>query len=184
MFFLAFDSDDTTVRIWSLDSDKPETTFSGDQAHISSVNCGESFALFAYESSFMHTLIWWLSHCSPGEWHPYRSLIATGGRDSFVKLWDPRQKEKPVCTITTHKTQINCLSWSANGNSLATAAKDSYLRIFDLRNLNDCTLMQGHDNEITALDWHPQHERVILTGANNGSLIYWIVGESQVRCIR
>jgi len=98
----------------------------------------------------------------------------------LVKLWDPRQHEKPVTTIYTHKTNINCLSWSADGNSLATAAKDGALRIFDIRNMSDCVTVYGHDTEITAMEWHPHYERVILTGAFNGSLIYWITGESKV----
>lgn len=29
-----------------------------------------------------------------------------------------------------------------------------------------------------ALAWHPTHERLIMSGGNNGSLIYWTVGES------
>ena len=99
----------------------------------------------------------------------------------MVKLWDPRQHEKPVTTIYVHKTQINCLCWSANGHTLASAAKDGALRLFDIRNMRDCVSLYGHDFEITAMDWHPHHERVILTGAFNGSLIYWITGESQVK---
>lgn len=161
-------SDDASVRIWSMNSDQPEMTYAGDSGHLSEVKCAE--------------------------WHPFRSLIASGGRDSLVKLWDPRQevnnsfhatcsyfifttllfikktffcflfihfdkltcgmwpKPKQACvsTIHTHKLPLNCLSWSANGNMLATAAKDSYLRIFDLRNLSkDCLLLQGHDSDVT-----------------------------------
>ena len=29
--------------------------------------------------------------------------------------------------------------------------------------------------------WHPIHETLMLSGGYNGSLIYWIAGQNQVR---
>ena len=92
--------------------------------------------------------------------HPYRSLIISGGRDSLVKLWDPRQP-LPVCTIQTHKLPVNAVSWSANGTLFATGAKDGLVRVFDVRKMHDCLTFQGHDSDVTALAWHPQHERSV-----------------------
>ena len=142
-------SDDTTIRIWSLDSHRPEMEYGSQQGgHLSEVKCAD--------------------------WHPHRALIASGGRDSLVKLWDPR-KADCITTIHIHKLSLNCVSWSLNGYSLATAAKDSSLRVFDIRNLSsECSLYEGHDSDVTAIGWHPQHERLMMTGATNGSLCYWI----------
>ena len=142
-------SDDTTIRIWSLDSHIPEVVYGSEQGgHLSEVKCAD--------------------------WHPYRALIASGGRDSLVKLWDPR-KADCVTTIHTHKLSLNCVAWSSNGYSLATAAKDSSLRVFDIRNLStECLIYHGHDSDVTAVGWHPQHERLLMSGATNGSLCYWV----------
>ena len=116
-----------------------------------------------------------LSEVKCADWHPHYALIASGGRDSLVKLWDPRQSDC-VTTIYTHKLSLNCVAWSSNGYSLATAAKDSALRVFDIRNLSaECLVYHGHDSDVTAIGWHPQHERLILSGGNNGSLCYWII---------
>jgi hypothetical protein len=29
--------------------------------------------------------------------------------------------------------------------------------------------------------WHPIHEQLMLSGGYNGSLIYWLAGQNQVR---
>lgn len=57
---LASCSDDTKIHIWSGTRDTPELVFTGHQSDIKCI-----------------------------DWHPYRSLIATGSRDTSVKLWDP-----------------------------------------------------------------------------------------------
>lgn len=38
---------------------------------------------------------------------------------------------------------------------------------------------RGHNSDVTCLDWHPQHESLLLSGGYFGSLIYWIVGHNQ-----
>ncbi|CAN0455481.1 unnamed protein product [Discosporangium mesarthrocarpum] len=35
---------------------------------------------------------------------------------------------------------------------------------------------QGHGHDVTALAWHPHHERLLVSGGYDGKLIYWIVG--------
>lgn len=39
------------------------------------------------------------------EWHPYKSLIASCGKDATVRLWDPRTHQS-VNTLYAHKSQI------------------------------------------------------------------------------
>jgi hypothetical protein len=31
--------------------------------------------------------------------------------------------------------------------------------------------------------WHPIHESLLLSGGYNGSLIYWLAGQNQVRLV-
>lgn len=57
-------SDDSSVKIWDWEKGIPDVVYS-DNEHLSDVKCAE--------------------------WHPFRSLIATGSKDNTVKLWDPRE---------------------------------------------------------------------------------------------
>ena len=40
------------------------------------------------------------------EWHPFESLILTGSKDYYVKIWDPRTGGKGVHTISAHNNTI------------------------------------------------------------------------------
>lgn len=50
------------------------------------------------------------------DWHPSNSLLASGGRDALVKLWDCRLRpeEAMLATLQGHKQGVNkvrpCLS--------------------------------------------------------------------------
>ena len=35
--------------------------------------------------------------------------------------------------------------------------------------------------QVCSMAWHPIHETLMLSGGYNGSLIYWIAGQNQVR---
>jgi polyadenylation factor subunit 2 len=115
------------------------------------------------------------------EWHPYRSLGLSVGKDMKAKIWDPRC-DKSVATIYAHKKHINCCGWSCGGDYFATGSKDLSAKVFDLRTLGkDNAAVQtyvGHEGAVTTLAWHPYHDRLLLSGAFNGSMAYWVVGES------
>ena len=60
------------------------------------------------------------------DWHPGKSLIASGSRDSLVKLWDPRSGT-PLNTLHGHKNGVLSVKWNPNGNWLVTTAKDQVI---------------------------------------------------------
>lgn len=144
-------SDDSMLHIWTVGMgyDKPDMTLKG---HVSDVKCVE--------------------------WHPYRSLIASGSRDSTLRLWDPRTNAA-VSNLTGHKKQVNCCSWSENGNWLASGSKDGLIKIYDIRTLREVELLRGHNSDVCSLAWHPHHDTLLLSGGYNGSLIYWLAGHNQ-----
>lgn len=141
--------DDSHLHVWTIGQKTPDTTLSGHQSDVKAV-----------------------------EWHPYRGLIASGSRDSAVRLWDPKAGSC-VSILTGHKKQVNCLGWNKNGNWLATGAKDSLLKIYDIRTMRELEVCRGHNSDVTSLAWHPLHETLLVTGAYNGSLVYWVAGHTQ-----
>lgn len=70
--------------------------------------------------------------------------IVTGSRDGLVKVWDPRQKERPVITIEPSEEEQKRDCWSvAFGNSysaeervLCAGFDNGDVKMFDLRKMN------------------------------------------------
>lgn len=62
-------SDDSTLKIWSFNDGTEERVLTG---HGWDVKCVD--------------------------WHPYKCLVASGGKDSLIKLWDPKAG-KAITTV-------------------------------------------------------------------------------------
>jgi polyadenylation factor subunit 2 len=71
------------------------------------------------------------------DWHPTKSLILTGGKDNYVKMFDPRMSGKGVNQIQAHNNQVNVVRWNPiNGNWFLTGSRDNKLKVFDVRKAN------------------------------------------------
>jgi len=119
-----------------------------------------------------------LSEVTQAQWHPQRALVMSVSKDMTCKMWDPRH-EKSVATVYAHKKHIVSCGWSCGGNLFATGSKDSTVKIFDIRALGrTVSTFRGHSSEVRVMQWHPQHDNLLLSGDYNGQLAYWVVGES------
>ncbi|CAM9262856.1 unnamed protein product, partial [Ascophyllum nodosum] len=143
-------SDDSTVRIWDWEYYREERALTGHGWDVKTV-----------------------------EWHPYKSLIVSGSKDNLVKLWDPRTGNS-LSTLYGHKNTVMKVAWNKNGNWLASCSRDQTIKLYDIRTMKtDMGTFKGHGQDVTSLAWHPQHERLFVSGGYDGKLIYWIVGSEK-----
>jgi len=70
------------------------------------------------------------------DWHPASSLIASGGKDNLVKLFDPRNGGA-LATLYGHKNSMSKVKWNANGNWLLTASRDQLIKMYDIRTMKE-----------------------------------------------
>ena len=110
------------------------------------------------------------------DWHPRQALLASGGKDSLVKLWDAKSGSA-VATIHAHKNQVGCVKWNQNGNWLVSGCRGSQVKVFDVRTLREISNFRGHAKEVTSVAWHPHHENLLTTGGFDGTILYWLVGQ-------
>lgn len=80
---------------------------------------------------------------------------------------------RPSDTSHSHRAVVNDLSWSPNGNIVATAGGDGLVRLFDIRTFKELDALKGHEKEVTAVAWHPSHTSLLTTGGMDGSLLHW-----------
>lgn len=87
------------------------------------------------------------------DWHPFKSLIISGSKDSQqpIILWDPRTKKK-ITTLHAHKNTCTDLKWNQfNGNWLISSSRDHLCKLFDIRNLKEeVQAFRGHKKEVNS----------------------------------
>merc|ERR1711972_940729 len=109
------------------------------------------------------------------DWHPQKSLLASGSEDSIIKFWDPRYKGT-ICSIHKHTSKVNVLEFNRNGNWLLSAGQDQTCRVFDIRMNSEIQMFKGHLQNINCATWHPFQENLFLSAAEDGRILNWILG--------
>jgi polyadenylation factor subunit 2 len=142
-------SDDATLKIFDFGSGTLETTITGHNWDAKTV-----------------------------DWHPSKGLLVSGSKDHQVKLWDPRNGGRCLTTLHGHKNTISKVAFEkTRGLVLATCARDTTPRVFDLRMMRDICLLRGHDRDISTLVWHPIHHSLLTTGDNTGCMNHYLLNE-------
>ncbi|KAH9698487.1 WD REPEATS REGION domain-containing protein [Citrus sinensis] len=154
-------SDDTTVKVWDFARCQEERSLTAAYMHDFSASSG-SLAGHGWDVKSV-------------DWHPTKSLLVSGGKDSLVKLWDAKSGRE-LCSFHGHKNMVLCVKWNQNGNWVLTASKDQIIKLYDIRAMKELESFRGHRKDVTALAWHPFHEEYFVSGSLDGSIFHWLVG--------
>ena len=104
------------------------------------------------------------------DWHPTKSLIITGSKDSKVMIWDPRCGGKGALPIHAHNNTINQVRWNpVNGNWFLTGSKDQRIKVFDVRKEDrEINCFEGQDAQVSVVRWHPHKEELFASSSYDG----------------
>eukprot|EP00747_Dinoflagellata_sp_TGD_P029792 gnl/TRDRNA2_/TRDRNA2_134173_c1_seq1.p1 gnl/TRDRNA2_/TRDRNA2_134173_c1~~gnl/TRDRNA2_/TRDRNA2_134173_c1_seq1.p1 ORF type:complete len:419 (+),score=94.20 gnl/TRDRNA2_/TRDRNA2_134173_c1_seq1:264-1520(+) len=101
-----------------------------------------------------------------------KGLVATGSKDSQIKLWDPRAGEA-ITTIYCHKHTVTKVRWSPDGQWLASGSKDQLVMLMDIRTMNVRKVFKAHQKEVTSLCWHPETNGLLASGGHDNAIHFW-----------
>lgn len=129
---MATGSGDNTARIWDCDTGTPLHTLTG---HIG-----------------------WVLVVS---FSPDGRILATGSMDNTVRLWDPKTGESlgGPTALKGHAKWITALAWEPYHKQkpgrprLASASKDSTIRVWDVPLKRVETTLSGHKGSVTCVKW-------------------------------
>jgi WD40 repeat protein len=118
----------------------------------------------------------------PGEarsadWNPDGALLATGGEDRTVKIWDTRTYQL-VSSHALHQAVVGSVAWSVDGKRLASAGWDQTILIMDHRsgNVLHSLWRQGPSRSRPdgqySLAWSPEGER-LASADSTGTVSVW-----------
>ncbi|KAF2646415.1 glutamate-rich WD repeat-containing protein 1 [Massarina eburnea CBS 473.64] len=122
------------------------------------------------------------------QWSPTeRTVFSSASSDGTVKIWDARSKSrKPAVSVQVSNSDVNVLSWShQTAHLLATGADDGEWAVWDLRQWKPQTAVGSekkpspvasytfHKEQITAVEWHPTDDSIVLVCAGDNTLTLW-----------
>ena len=108
---------------------------------------------------------------------PNGLLIATGGADAYIRLWD-RLTGMMLVEMKAHDAAVQSLQFTPDGKTLVSGGADRLLRVWsvgnDAQTLDYQSTILAHDAPITALALSPNGQSVASVSAD-GYLKVWQV---------
>ncbi|CAG8976638.1 hypothetical protein HYALB_00002154 [Hymenoscyphus albidus] len=141
-------SGDNTARIWDCDTGTPVHTLKGHTSWVLAVS-----------------------------WAPDESKIATGSMDNTVRLWDPKTGKQLGNPMKGHTKWVTSLAWEPYHSQklgeprLASASKDTTVRIWSANQQTIELVLSGHKGSISCVKWGGTG--FIYTGSHDKTVKVW-----------
>lgn len=114
------------------------------------------------------------------------NMCVSGGLDNTATVWQLPTTEDPngklLHSLEGHEGYV-CNGRFLSGNKLVTTSGDNSAALWDLNNLPDgkdidmrTFVFEGHDKDVTSLDFKPGSEKEFATSSADGSMMTWAVG--------
>jgi len=115
------------------------------------------------------------------------TLIATGGYDSKVVLWDigGHQRGGGVSRgeLTGHGEAVTCISFNQCAPGiLASASGDETIKVWDLASRSEtCTLSGGHSDWVKGVVWNPEVGNMLASVSDDGTVLVWDTDRESIK---
>jgi serine/threonine protein kinase len=104
-------------------------------------------------------------------WSPDGKLIASGGFDKTVQVWEVASGKK-VLIYDGHTAEVVALDWSPDGKRIASGSWDNTVQVWEPTNGKEVLTYRGHTAEVMALGWSADDQR-IASGSYDNTVQVW-----------
>ncbi|XP_063845586.1 TAF5-like RNA polymerase II p300/CBP-associated factor-associated factor 65 kDa subunit 5L isoform X2 [Scylla paramamosain] len=139
-------SEDTTMRLWNLES-------------------GQAVALYRG-----HTYPVWCVTASPLTMH-----VATGSYDTTARIW-ATDYTYPLRTLAGHTQSVDCLAFHSNGTYLATGSCDRTVRLWHVMDGDVARVLVHHKAPVSALAFSPNGKYLASGSEDGAVLVWDLAG--------
>ncbi|KAM0750605.1 WD40 repeat-like protein [Meredithblackwellia eburnea MCA 4105] len=163
--FLASASDDRTVRIWDLALGGGSHTLEAEQ------HDGQQGDAAPPEES-VRILRGHLSAVFCVAWNPRGDLVASGGMDETVRVWDV-QKGKCMRVLPAHSEPVTAVQFNRDGTIIASGSWDGYIRLWDTATGQCLKTLVDDDNTPVSNVFFTPNSRFVFASTLDSTIRLW-----------
>jgi len=106
-------------------------------------------------------------------------LLATGGNDNRIMVWDLSAGKK-IGELLGHNGTIQALAFNPDGTILASGASDDYVKLWDVKKLTSIETLRGHTSDVMTVGFNETGTTLVSGSGDPGyygesMLIAWDV---------
>lgn len=153
---IASGSDDGTINIFNVPSMQQSTP---------------TFTSIPYHRFLKHSLIGHTQGVKAIAFSPNGKLIASGGFDDKVKVWDV-QTGREIRSFSGHTNDVNSVLFSADSKSVISGSNDGTIKIWNIDDGSVSTTQTG--KKVTAIAFgQDKYKNEIIISAGMGDISIW-----------
>ncbi|KAJ2799107.1 WD repeat-containing protein slp1 [Coemansia guatemalensis] len=185
--YLAIGTSEGDVQIWDAESQSKIRTMAGHQArvgvmswerHVLSSGCQDG-SIWNHDVRIAnHKTAELIAHSSEVcglTWRSDGALLASGGNDNLVNIWDARSAV-PKFTKTQHTAAVRALAWSPWQLNLLASGGGSYDRHVHFWNTTTTARLNSIDtgSQVTSIQWSSEYRELATShGFPHNHLALW-----------
>jgi WD40 repeat protein len=127
------------------------------------------------------------------EWSPVGTgkLIACASFDGTVVIWEAQNSQKTrweqVASLEGHENEVKSVSWSNNGQWLATCGRDKKVWVWEklsgTQSEFECvSMLDGHTQDVKFVQWHPYQSNVLFSCSYDDTIKVWLEDDDEFFC--
>jgi WD40 repeat protein/transcription elongation factor Elf1 len=117
---------------------------------------------------FHGNLSWHSNTINRMAWAPRRLLLAAASEDHTVSIWNVKENiETPALVMDDHQDAVFCVTWSPDGNYLASSSRNGMIILWDIVKDHKYVLCQPNGRAIYSVHWSPDGTRLVSTSTDS-----------------
>ena len=180
---------DSSIHLRNSDTCELRTVITGPRGNVREItisNNGKIIAVVdeksvrlwdAYQGRFLGTFGGQSNGVSSVTFSPDSTLLAAGGHDNTIYLWEVRKDELYIIgdlinTFTGHTDVVSSVMFSPDGNILVSGSHDQTVRLWDVATGKLLKTLNGHKGNVNAVDYS-SNGSTIASGSSDGTIRLW-----------